>query len=65
LKRNTNAFSLSLPSQYGHLYWLEYKNSLTDTNWKTLPLNLSTGATLNVTDTAATNSTRFYRVRQW
>jgi alpha-tubulin suppressor-like RCC1 family protein len=61
----SNKFSLSLPSQYGHLYWLEYKNSLTDTNWKTLPLNLGLGNSLILTDSAATNSARFYRARQW
>jgi len=51
LKRISNSFSVSTPSQYGHLYWLEYKTSLIDTNWKTLPLNLgiSNSVTLTIT----------------
>jgi len=30
---NTNFFSVSLPTQNGHVYALEYENSLTDSNW--------------------------------
>jgi alpha-tubulin suppressor-like RCC1 family protein len=65
LKRISNAFSLTTPAQSGHLYWLEYKTSLSDTNWKTLPLNLGISNSVNLTDTAATNSARFYRIRKW
>ena len=65
LKRISNSFSLSLPTQYGHVYWLEYKDSLTDTNWKTLPLNAGNGAALTLTNSTATNSQRFYRIQEW
>jgi len=65
LQRVSNTFSLSVLSQLGHVYWLEYKTSLTDTNWKTLPLNAGTGNPLTLTDNAATNAARFYRARQW
>jgi alpha-tubulin suppressor-like RCC1 family protein len=65
LNRNSNRFSLTVPAQPGRLYWLEYKNSLAETNWKPLPLNLSTGAVVNLTDSLATNSARFYRAKQW
>ena len=61
----SNAFSLSLPTLYGKLYWLEYKNSLDETNWKSLSMNLGSGATLSLTNSPATNAQRFYRVRQW
>ncbi len=62
---NTNRFSVSLPTQSGRVYSLQYKNTLMDTNWIALPLNAGNGKTLIVTDTSATNSQRFYRVQQW
>lgn len=62
---NSNAFSLSLPALYGRLYWLEYKNSLDETNWKSLPMSLGNGATLSLTNSPTTNAQRLYRVRQW
>jgi hypothetical protein len=61
----SNKFSVSLPTQYGRIYWLEYKKSLADSNWKTLPLNLAIGNSITLTDGSATNSQRFYRVREW
>jgi glycerol-3-phosphate dehydrogenase len=61
----TNRFSVSLPSQSGRVYSLQYKNSLTDTNWIALPLNAGNGTSLLITDKSATNSQRFYRVQQW
>jgi alpha-tubulin suppressor-like RCC1 family protein len=61
----SSSFSVSVPSQYGHLYWLEYKNSITNVNWQTLPLNLGISNSLMLTDPAATNAARFYRIRQW
>lgn len=65
LKRISNSFSFAMPSQYAHLYWLEYKTSLTDTNWKTLPLNPGISNSIILTDTTATNAMRVYRARQW
>ncbi|MBW8863482.1 MAG: immunoglobulin domain-containing protein, partial [Verrucomicrobia bacterium] len=65
LNRISTSFTVSLPAQYGHLYRLEYKNSVTDANWKTLPLNLGVSNSIILTDPAATNATRFYHVRQW
>jgi hypothetical protein len=58
-------FSLSLPTQSGRVYRLEYKNSLNDTNWMALPLVAGNGDMLMLTDTTATGSQRFYRVKQW
>jgi Regulator of chromosome condensation (RCC1) repeat len=62
---NTNSFSISVPSQSGRVYSLQYKNSLTDTNWIALPLNAGNGTNIIVTDKSATNSQRFYHVQQW
>ena len=69
----TNVFSLSIPSQGGRVFGLDYKNSLKDTNWTgwtlyglpVFPLAAGNGTNLVLTDSSATNSTRFYRVRKW
>ena len=64
-KWNTNSFSLSLPTRSGRVYALEYKDSLSDTNWTALPLGAGNSGAMTLTDATATNSQRFYRVRQW
>jgi alpha-tubulin suppressor-like RCC1 family protein len=61
----TNGFSLSLPTQCGRVFALEYKKSLADTNWTPLPLVAGTGTNVWLTDSTATNSQRSYRVRRW
>jgi alpha-tubulin suppressor-like RCC1 family protein len=58
-------FSVSLPTQSGRVYRLEYKTSLTDSNWTALPLAAGNGGALTLTDPTATNLQRFYRVRWW
>ncbi len=60
-----DAFSLSLPSQSGRVYALEYKSSLSDASWVSLPLVAGTGRNLVLRDTTATGAQRFYRVRRW
>jgi hypothetical protein len=60
-----NGFSLTLPSQYGRVFRLEYKNTLADTDWTALPLVAGYGTNLTLTDSSTTNTTRFYRVRRW
>jgi hypothetical protein len=61
----SNSFSVTVPTQSGRVYYLEYKKNLGDTNWTALPLNFGTGANIVLTDTNATNAGRFYRVRRW
>ncbi len=63
--RSTNGFSVTVPSQSGQIYRLEYKTSLTDAEWTSLPLVAGTGKDLILTDPSATDSQRFYRVRRW
>jgi len=58
-------FNLSLPTQSGRVYLLEYKNSLVDDTWTPLPLVAGNGGTLFLNDPTATNAQRFYRVQQW
>jgi hypothetical protein len=58
-------FSVSVPSQSGRVYALEYKNQLTDGAWTALPLAAGTRGWLTLRDPAATTAQRIYRVRQW
>lgn len=63
--KNVGGFSVSLPTQSGRVYRLEYKNSCDDTNWTALPLAAGNGSMLTLTDSTAAGAHRFYRVRQW
>lgn len=60
-----DGFKVSLPTQSGRVYRLEYKTSLLDDHWSTLPLAGGNGGMLTLADPTPTNSVRFYRVRQW
>ena len=62
---DANGFSVSVPTQSGRVYRLEYKNSLADTDWTALPLVAGTGQERTLTDPTASEAQRFYRVRQW
>ncbi len=61
----TNGFEVTIPTQSGHVYRLEYKNALSDTNWTALPLVPGTGSKRALVDPTLTSSQRFYRVRRW
>jgi len=63
--RHINGFSVSVPTQNGKVYRLEYKNSISDANWTALPLVAGNGGVQALRDTTATGEQRFYRVRQW
>ena len=56
-------FTLSVPTQVGFNYTLEYKNSLSDANWTAGQTISGTGGTITLTDTTATGSSRLYHVR--
>jgi hypothetical protein len=60
-----NGFSLLVPSQSGHVYVLQYKDSLDDSNWLSLPLVAGTGASLTLTDPDPSTSQRYYRLLRW
>lgn len=64
-RRSGPNFSLSLPTQSGRVYALEFKYSLDDSNWSALPLVAGNGVLLTLTDPSATTAQRFYRVCQW
>jgi hypothetical protein len=62
---HADAFMASVPSSIGKAYRLEYKTSLAELAWTALSQVSGTGQMLVLTDAAATNANRFYRVRQW
>jgi hypothetical protein len=62
---DSTGFHISVPSDYGHVYRLEYKTDLGDTGWSALALVAGNGGMLTLTDPTATNCQRFYRVRRW
>jgi alpha-tubulin suppressor-like RCC1 family protein len=63
--RTAGAFNVSLPAKSGHVYQLEYKDSLADGAWTPLPLVPGNGATATLNDPSAVGQQRFYRVLQW
>jgi alpha-tubulin suppressor-like RCC1 family protein len=58
-----NTFSVSLTSQNGLAYTLEYKDALADSSWTSLSPVAGNGSLLTLTDNAATAPHRTYRVR--
>ncbi len=60
-----DGFSVSLPTQSGRVYALEYKNSLEDATWTPLPLVAGTGHERTLTDPAARGEQRFHSVVRW
>ena len=59
-------FSVSVPTQGGRVYRLEYKESLADEAWTALPLVARTGGLRLLTDPSNNGApARFYRVRRW
>jgi hypothetical protein len=61
--RTGTTFTLSVPTQVGFNYTLEYKNAFSDANWTFVQTLSGTGGTITLTDTGATGSRRFYRIR--
>jgi hypothetical protein len=60
---NFETFMLTVPTEVGPTYVLEYKDILDDTSWKVLTTVAGTGSPIPITDNGLTNTTRFYRVR--
>ena len=55
------AFRLSVPTEQGRSYILEFTDSLTPANWTALPAVTGDGTVNVLVDPAATNQQRFYR----
>lgn len=61
-----NGFNISLRTQRGRVYRLEFKNSLEDSQWAALPLVAGDGGAQPLNDPTGTAAAqRFYRVRRW
>ena len=63
--RTTKTFSFLIQTLYRKHYALDFENSLTPANWSAVGTNAGNGALELLTDRAATNAQRFYRLRQW
>jgi hypothetical protein len=57
------SFGLSLPTEAGWLYAIEYSDVLPATNWITLTNVIGTGSITNITDPVSTGAQRFYRAK--
>ena len=57
-----NTFSVSVSSQSGTSYRLQYKNSLSDTTWNSLTPVSGNGGVLTLSDGSANGAGRIYRV---
>ena len=64
-QRTSDGFRLSLPTESGRTYRMEYKRSLSDPDWIALPLAPGSGGTQTLLDPNPTDKQRFYRVRRW
>lgn len=62
---DTSHVSVILPTGYGHVYRLEYTDSLADPLWTALPLQAGRYPSTQLIDPNAVSTRRFYRVRQW
>ena len=56
-------FRLSVLTEPGWGYFLEYSDTIPATNWIVLPAVAGDGSTKNLSDPTATNQSRYYRVR--
>ena len=62
--KSGQVFSVSLQTQTGKNYVLQYRESLSISNWTSLPAVTGNGSVQTLSDSAAGNSNRFYRVWQ-
>ena len=63
LSFNSSTFMLTVPTEVGPTYVVEYKDDLEDPSWNVLTTVSGTGLSIPITDNGLTNATRFYRVR--
>jgi uncharacterized delta-60 repeat protein len=61
--RNDDLFRVSVPTLAGRFYLLEYKNTLSEASWQSLPAVKGNGAVKAISDTITNQSQRFYRLR--
>lgn len=59
------SFGVSLPSASGRVYQLQFKNSVDDSNWTSLPLVAGNGELQTLVDPTPSATQRFYRILRW
>jgi hypothetical protein len=64
-KPDASSFQCQIPTQPGRVYGLEYNTSNSPATWLPLPLRAGVIGRQLFTDPAATNATRYYRLRRW
>ena len=62
-QRLGDSVTMSVQTTVGHDYILEYKDTLSDASWTSLPAVTGDGAQKPLTDPAPAIGQRFYRVR--
>jgi GH25 family lysozyme M1 (1,4-beta-N-acetylmuramidase) len=62
-KLNGTTFTLSIPTEIGTNYVLEYKNSISDPIWTPLQTNGGNGSIMNLTNLGTIDPIRFYQIR--
>src|SRR5581483_2280196 len=62
-KLTGTTFTLTVPTQAGSNYVLEYKNTMADLQWTPVQTNSGNGAEIGLTNTGAVGPSRFYHVR--
>jgi Concanavalin A-like lectin/glucanases superfamily/Pro-kumamolisin, activation domain/Reelin subrepeat B/Immunoglobulin domain/HYR domain/Viral BACON domain len=60
---NSSTFMLTVPTEVGPTYVVEYKDDLLEPSWTVLTTLAGTGLPASLSDNGLTNATRFYRVR--
>jgi hypothetical protein len=63
--RGAGSFSVSVSTISGKSYSLEYKDALSNSSWTGLPSVSGDGSVKTLTDSGASGTARFYRVRQF
>jgi len=63
LSFNSSTYRLTVPTEVGPTYVVEYKDDLEDPSWRVLTTIVGTGLPIPITDNGLTNTARFYRVR--
>lgn len=63
LRRQADAFRITVPTVANQTYWLEFKDALAERDWRPLAALAGDGTERELIDPAATPSSRFYRVR--
>ena len=59
------AFNVSVPTQHGRVYRLEYKTSLSDPAWTPVQWIAGNGTNQILSDSSSPVTQRFYRASRW